>query len=267
MVEVQDRAIKEASAIVASHRFPGIYWTLNDSGNSPMIYAIDEQGKSRGTFRVEGAENTDWEAMGLGPGKDGKPALYIGDIGDNDGKRRDLQIYRVPEPEPMAPANKPPSGRTDDAESFKISYPSGARDAETMLVHPTTGEILIVTKDTPGRASVFKVPQPLDPKNTMKLEKVADLDISQAGIKSDVIDDGTVAADASRVTIRTYGSALEYDVPQGASLASIWDQIPRLLKITDPPQGEGITYRLDGKSLISIGEDTPTFLWQTARQC
>ena len=50
---------------------PGIYWTLNDSGNDPLMFAFDEQGRSRGTFSVDGADNFDWESMQLGPGRDG----------------------------------------------------------------------------------------------------------------------------------------------------------------------------------------------------
>ena len=94
--EVQDRRFKEASGLAASQRWPGIYWALNDSGNAPEVFAMDDQGQSRGTFRVEDAQNVDWEAMQVGPGRDGGSALYVGDIGDNDRERREVVIYRVP---------------------------------------------------------------------------------------------------------------------------------------------------------------------------
>jgi hypothetical protein len=232
-----------------------------------VVYALDEQGRSRGTFRVSDAENEDWEALQVGPGKDGGTALYIGDIGDNDEKRKEIQIYRVPEPEVGPAGGRAPSGRTADAETFKLTYPDGAHDAEALLVHPTTGEILIVTKEVPGRATVYRVPTPLDSRRTVKMELVAKLDLARGGIRTDVVDDATVTADARRVTIRTYGSGQEYDVPPGAPLASIWDQTPRTFRIQDPPQGEGISYRLDGNALLTIGEDSPTFLWLTPRQC
>jgi hypothetical protein len=50
IAEAQDKAIKEASALVASQRWPGVYWTLNVSGSSPTLYALDEEGRERGTF-------------------------------------------------------------------------------------------------------------------------------------------------------------------------------------------------------------------------
>jgi hypothetical protein len=267
MVEVQDRALKEASALAASQKSPGVYWTLNDSGNSPTVYAVDDQGRSRGAFRVDDADNVDWESLQIGPGPNGGPALYIGDTGDNDRERKEIVIYRVPEPDPMPPGGRTNNGRTAPAEAFKLQYPAGAHDAETILVHPVTGELLLVTKAQPGRATVYRVPLPLNARQTVRMEKVADLDLARAGVKIDVVTDGTVSADARRVAIRTYSSALEYDVPPGAALASIWEQTPRYLRIDDPPQGEGISYRADGKALLTIGESSPTYLYEIPWQC
>jgi hypothetical protein len=267
IAEVQDRAIKEASALVASQRWPGVYWTVNDSGNAPNVFAVDEQGRAHGTFRVEGAENDDWESMQSGPGRDGGTALYVGDIGDNDGKRRELTIYRVPEPEPSAAGSRAANGRTASAEAFKISYPSGARDAETLLVHPKTGEMLIVTKETAGRAVVFQVPLPLDTRRTARMEQIASLDLRAIGAGADLVTDGTVSPDGRRVTIRTYGRALEYDVPEGAPLASIWGQTPRVSAMNDGVQGESITYRADGIGLVSISEGSPAPLFLTPWTC
>ncbi|MCC6417735.1 MAG: hypothetical protein IT429_05750 [Gemmataceae bacterium] len=267
VASAQDRAVKEASALVASQRWPGVYWTLNDSGNAPMVFALDEEGRARGSFRVAGAENEDWEAMQLGPGRDGGAALYIGDIGDNDAERKTLTIYRVPEPEPSPPGAKPASGRTPEAEAFKIQYPGGSRDAETLLVHPQTGEILVLTKEHLGRTTVYRAPQPLDPRGTNRLEKVADVEYGVHGGKADLLVDGAVSADARRVVIRSYGSAFEYDVPAGASLASIWQQTPRVSKLDDGPQGESVAYRPDGSALITIGEGSPARMFAVPRTC
>ena len=252
---------------MASQRFPGVYWTLNDSGNAPSVYALDEKGSNRGTFRIDDAENEDWEAMQLGPGKDGKPALYIGDIGDNDRKRKEITIYRVPEPEPFTVGAKPNTERVNGTETFTMSYPDGAHDAEALLVHPATGEVLIVTKESLGRANVYRLPLPLDARKKMSLALVTQLDMSNWGARVDLVNDATVAADARRVTIRTYGSILEFAVPEGATLASIWNQRPRVARMDDGVQAESITYRVDGKALISIGEGVPAQMYETRWAC
>src|SRR6267142_6134039 len=52
---LENRAIDESSGIVASRTSPGMYWTHNDSGDGPFIYAFDDRGHSRGVWRVTGA--------------------------------------------------------------------------------------------------------------------------------------------------------------------------------------------------------------------
>jgi hypothetical protein len=231
------------------------------------VYAIVEKGNNRGTFRISDAENEDWEAMQLGPGKDGSPALYIGDIGDNNRKRREITIYRVAEPEPIPAGAKTNNGRAGATETFTMSYPDGAHDAEALLVHPKTGETLIVTKESLGRANVYRLPLPLDSRKKMTLERVAELDMGSWGTRVDVVNDGTVAPDARRATIRTYGSALEFDVPENAPLASIWNQRPRVARMDDGVQAESVTYRPDGKALISIGEGMPAQMYELRWEC
>ena len=46
---------------------------------------------------ITGARVEDWEALASAPCGKGS-CLYVADIGDNDGKRSDITIYRVPEP-------------------------------------------------------------------------------------------------------------------------------------------------------------------------
>src|SRR5687768_1645695 len=96
---LEDRAINESSGIVSSRTSPGMYWTHNDSGDGPFIYAFDDRGQSKGVWRVTGATAYDWEDIAAGPGpSSGINYLYIGDIGDNGEKRSQIIIYRVPEP-------------------------------------------------------------------------------------------------------------------------------------------------------------------------
>nr|MDQ3817072.1 hypothetical protein [Acidobacteriota bacterium] len=99
LAELEDRAITESSGIVASRRNTGVFWTHNDSGDAPTLYAFDRKGKSMGRWRVSGAEAIDWEDIAAGPGpQPGVPYIYIGDIGDNYSRRDQITVYRVPEP-------------------------------------------------------------------------------------------------------------------------------------------------------------------------
>ena len=264
--DVRTKSIPEASALVASGQWPGAYWTVNDSHNQPTLHAFDQQGQDRGTFRVENAKNVDWEALQLGPGRDGGWALYVGDIGDNDAKRRDVVIYRVAEPAPLA-ADAASATQTVPSEAFTFVYPDSAHDAEAMLVHPETGEILVITKEARGHSTVYRVPLPLDRDQTMTLERVAALDVSAVGSKGNEVTDASISPDGQRVTVRTYSRALELDVPAGSPLASIWTQAPRVVPLDDGPHGEGITYERDGAALMTIGEDKSAALFRTPLEC
>ncbi|MBQ8957288.1 MAG: hypothetical protein IJ057_02095 [Bacteroidales bacterium] len=67
-------------------------WTHNDSGGNPMLYALDTA-----TFEVvqkitlANAKNKDWEDVCT----DGEK-VFVGDFGNNNGKRKKLKIYTFP---------------------------------------------------------------------------------------------------------------------------------------------------------------------------
>lgn len=257
--------------MAASQQFPGIYWTLNDSGNEPFVFAFDDQGRSRGTFRVEGANNVDWEALQLGLGRDGGFALYVGDTGDNDGVRRDSTIYRVPEPRPDPPqngSNRPRPKPTTQAEAFTYMFPGGSRDTEAFIVHPKTGEIVIITKEWSGRSRVYRLPTPLDSRRRATLEPIGTLDLTFLGQRNhEMVTDASITADAHRIAVRTYTRILEFDLADGESLDAVWSRTPRVYRVDDGPQGEGLSYRADGTALMSIGEDVPAVLFQMPWLC
>ena len=66
----------------------GNFITFNDSGGDPALYAFNKSGKKLSKILIKGAQNKDWESLAL----DDK-YIYIGDIGNNKGNRRDLKIY------------------------------------------------------------------------------------------------------------------------------------------------------------------------------
>ena len=261
MAQVNDPGIREASGLVASQQFPGVYWTLNDSGNGAAVFAFSQEGASLGTFRVSGAGNVDWEALQLGPDEQGGHALYVGDIGDNDYQRRQLAIYRFPEPQPGS------GGETAPATVFRFSYPGLFHNTEAMLVHPVTGEVTLITREVSGMSLIFRLPLPLDSENVMVADLVDVVNVRGLDPASGQVTDAAISADGRHVALRTYASVLVFDVPEKAALDSIWAQEPRVYRLADGPKGEGLTFRLDTDDLMSVGEERPTALYQTAWQC
>ena len=69
--------------------------TLNDSGNAPILYEMDTTSlEVVREVTISNAVNTDWEALSADA-----THIYIGDFGNNLGKRNDLRILRVPKTE------------------------------------------------------------------------------------------------------------------------------------------------------------------------
>ena len=89
------KAVGESSGLVASRRHAGVFWTVNDSGNDPVLYAISREGELIAAFPVD-AKNVDWEDLAI----DDDGHLYVADVGNNDGRRTEVRVLRVDEPDP-----------------------------------------------------------------------------------------------------------------------------------------------------------------------
>jgi len=139
-------AIRESSGIVSSRKQAGTYWTMNDSGNPPRLYAVDATGRSLGVLTIAGARNVDWEDIAID--EDGK--LYVGDFGNNSRRRRVLTIYVIPEPDPRKAA------RAAVEAKVRFRYPDGHGpfDCEAMFVRK--GRAYLITKQ-PLSARLYRV--------------------------------------------------------------------------------------------------------------
>ena len=68
----------------------GDFITFNDSGDEPVLYTFNKEGENLSQILITGTQNKDWESIAL----DDK-YIYIGDIGNNKGNRKDLKIYLI----------------------------------------------------------------------------------------------------------------------------------------------------------------------------
>ena len=68
--QVSDIGLIEISGIAASRNHPGVIWAVNDSGDGPTIYAI-EDGETISTVGLNGVFPIDFEDLDIGPGPDG----------------------------------------------------------------------------------------------------------------------------------------------------------------------------------------------------
>jgi hypothetical protein len=273
LANLENRSIKESSGIAASQRNANNFWTHNDSGSRPFIFAFNRQGKHRGVWRVTGARAVDWEDMAIGPGpKRGVSYLYIGDIGDNDKERGHITVYRVAEPritpKDSALTVKNPRG-TEAAAVIRLKYPDGRYDAEALLIHPLTGHLYIITKVRGAAARVYKSRAPAPKSGVGTLTYVGEFRFPNPFLG--FITGGAISPDGRRVVISDYLGACELILPakRGVAFDEIWKQSPLPVNIGGFPgvrrQGEAICYRADGLAILATSEGLPCPLIEVAR--
>jgi len=257
IANLKNPAVDESSGIAASRINPNIYWTHNDSGDGPLVYAFDATGESRGVFRVAGAQARDWEDMAIGPGPArGTSYLYLGDIGDNDKVRTEIVVYRVAEPK-LTPADKSSTKRdpktTAPADAIRLRYPDGKFDAETLLVHPTTGSLYIITKAMLKNAVVYEAAAPLVAGKVITMRRVGEIKIPS--LMGGVLTGGAISPDGRRVALCDYIQGYEMVLPASSkNFDDIWKQKITGFNLGQREQGEAITYRADGKALLATSE-------------
>ena len=242
--------LSESSGAAASQAHPGLLWTILDSGNRPEIIAIDSTGRIVAVVELGGSTNQDWESVTLGPCPEGT-CVYVADIGDNDGSRASVVLYRLPEPDSAVFGGR---AVRRAAEVVAVRYPDGGRDAEATLVTPA-GDVIIVTKGLASAVRAYRVPPAAwtsDGGRVVDAELLGELPISPRTALGRWVTGAALAPDGRRVAIRTYRDVFEFVLEPG----------PRLVP-TDPPtlcdisgletQGEGVAWA-DDSTLVLTSE-------------
>src|SRR5205823_8994231 len=88
LFRLQDPALNESSGLAVSARHPGVVWTHNDGGTVADVVAVDRTGRTVATVRLGHIDPYDPEALARGLDAQGRPALFLGDLGDNSVRRR-----------------------------------------------------------------------------------------------------------------------------------------------------------------------------------
>ena len=151
--------MEELSGLAVSRTYPGIVWGHGDSGQPPVLWALDlergelafppylakkfDDGASWPGLTLEGASNIDWEDLTTLNGW-----LYLGEFGNNGNARRDLGLWALPEPNPRATERQRP------AFFLPFHYPEQQRfpaetwvfDAEALFADPERNALYLITK-------------------------------------------------------------------------------------------------------------------------
>jgi len=243
---VATSAAVELSGLVLSRSQKGVLWTHNDSGDRPRVLAVAPDGRALAEIAVEGAENVDWEDIALGPGPKGGDALYVGDIGDNEAQRSSVVVYRIDEP-------RVAEGLTQSkpAQRLTLRYRDGAHDAEALLVDPSSGALVIVTKDFGGTAAVYVADRPRAGVTTT-LRRIGDLTLDAA----EPITGGALSADGHTILIRSYDGAFAWSRRAAEPLAAALRRraCAAHADLLVEGQGEAVALTADGRAFYTVPE-------------
>jgi hypothetical protein len=259
--------IKESSGLSASE-CQDVLWTHNDSGNDAVVYALSTEGAHLGTWRVEGAQNTDWESIATYRDSAGGCSLILGDIGDNDENRGEVEIYRIPEPHVSAETASSSSDAplsTAPAQLMRFSYPDGSNNAETLLVHPWTGNIYVVTKKESGPAGVYRAAPAFGTGTAVQGVRVGEVSVPSE--PEGLFTGGSISPDGRRVVLCDLNGGYELVMPDGTTDPdSIWAQAASPVDLGDRKQGEGVSYGRDGLTLFASSEKKESPLYVIKRK-
>lgn len=267
-IRVRTRSgLVESSGAAMSSSQPGVLFTINDSGNDPLLFAIDTTGSVRGTWRVQNAQNLDWEAVSIGPcstqpKSSAVSCVYVGDVGDNLETIPVRAIYRMPEPS----ADDRSLGGAIAAERLTFRYADGPHDVEAMYVAPNGDTYLITKRRLVGLgnrlrpALVFRLAAAAWGRGTAVAELVDSLAVVPGSAPDRQITDAALSLDGRWLAVRTYRQVFVFatDSATGRVRGAIPPSVCNIVSFSQR-QGEGITWfgRSEMLLLTSEGRQSP----------
>lgn len=140
--------VDESSGVI---QYKDKIWTINDSGDSPIIYQISPvTGKVLKKIELLNAKNKDWEILSCD-----STYLYIGDTGNNSRTRTKFRFYKI-SLEKLDQAKDTISSFEKISYSYPKDHPT--YDSEAMI--PMGDELWIFTKNRASlNTTLFSVPK------------------------------------------------------------------------------------------------------------
>jgi hypothetical protein len=247
---ITDERLAEISGIVATEKgYLAVPDGTSSAGRALQVFELNQRCRvsQRHSFARDPFDPED-----MAVSRDG--TLWIADTGDNALERDTVALWKI-------------SADRSTATLHRLKYPDAKRDAEAILVQPD-GTPVIITKDLDGGgvAQIFVPTGPPQPKQTVPLKKVGELKYAftgtgggpVGGLGQRLVTGAALSADGSRAVVRTYTDAYEYQVSGGNVVSALTKGKPIRTPLPGEPQGEAITYSIDGEYFVTASEASRT---------
>ncbi len=177
-------------------------WLHNDSGGKARLYQVNFKGQLLRELKIDNAKNKDWEDLAM----DEKGNVYIGDIGNNYSKRKDLVIYKISNPEKEKGDKikaKKIEFRYEGQKKFPPKKKNLKYDAEALFYRDD--HLYIVTKNRAkpfdGEALIYKLPSK---KGKYKAELIGSFTPCEE-YATCRITSADISPDGSKIVLLSYG--------------------------------------------------------------
>lgn len=247
----------ELSGLAASADHAGAYYAHNDSGDTARFFALDSMGADLGVYTLEAATATDIEDIARGPCGAGS-CLFIADTGDNDLERASYVIFRVAEPDMLAPGTY-----STLPSRLLLEYPDGPRNAEALIVHPQTGEMwLLPNEPATANTGIYHAPGGLQPNVSTTLTKVGEFATPQG---TQYVSGADMHPMGYGVLVRTF-SHLFYYARSGPEepLEEAFQRAPCVMPVANEIQGEAVAWTAGGHGYVTASEGQGNVLHHAA---
>jgi len=220
IAEFQDPKIAESSGLVISRQWKNMMWTHNDSGDSARIFATDLQGgliipefmtpESYEGVIIGDAYNVDWEDLA----SDNNGNLYIAACGNNSNMRRDLAIYQIREPHPLAVVATRYFKKFQFEWPDQLTFPSEKQNFDCEALFWADGKLYALSKN---RSDLFTKLYCFDNLNEQELNVPRLIDSFEIGGQVTAAD---TTPDGRKLAVLTYDNVWVFELPNGTSPSS-----------------------------------------------
>jgi|SRR5690554_1419352 len=149
------KALRESSGIIF---FNDKLVSHNDSGNKNKLYELDTiSGTVTRTITITNVSNVDWEDIAQDD-----THIYVGDIGNNSGKRTDLKIYKIDKSEYLSAteiAAEVINYSYSDQRDFTSNFNNTQWDAEALISFDKDYLIVFTKNWVNGRTKAYPIPK------------------------------------------------------------------------------------------------------------
>jgi len=237
--------LREASGMVCSRNNPGMIWVINDSGNTPDLHLVDKEGELIQIFRIDNTFNFDWEDLAIYTNtQTAENSLFIGDIGDNFAIRDHIKVFELEEP--VYTDSELPDTILEIKNTYCFKYEDGPRDAETLMIDPINGEILIISKREQN-VRIYRPAQPLVDCDTIQLEYLNSIPFYN-------VTAGDISINGQEILLKNYNAVFYWQRDADATIVQTLLKPHELLQYVPEPQGESIAWNITGTGYYTLSE-------------